>query len=141
MQPRDGNQSWKSFLYKIRQLMIAFLATSGRCKRALWDPSGGSPIFSMDGLGTKQSSLVPTVWNYPWVGGVMATSLCTDPPVRGVTLSFCYGISEFTILRSMHPFIRKRSWTSYHTNRITYTLDIFPLETFHASKTLRFRLN
>ena len=33
-------------------------------KRALWDPSGGSPHFSMDGLGTKHSSLVPTVWNY-----------------------------------------------------------------------------
>ena len=33
-QPRDVNQCWKSFLYKIRQLIIAFLATSGRCKRA-----------------------------------------------------------------------------------------------------------
>ena len=33
-------------------------------KRALWDPRGGSPLFSMDGLGTKHSSLVPTVWNY-----------------------------------------------------------------------------
>ena len=53
--------------------------------------------------------------------GVMGTSLCTDPPLGGVTLSFC-------------------SWTHYHTNRIRYALDIFPLKTFHLSKKFQVKL-
>ena len=58
-QPRDVNQCWKSFLYKIRQLMIAFLATSGRCKRAR---AADRPFFNGQTWNQTQS-LVPTIWN------------------------------------------------------------------------------
>ena len=54
IQPQDVNQCWKSFLYKIRQVMIACFATSGRCKRALWDSSGRSPLFQMMDLNQTQ---------------------------------------------------------------------------------------
>ena len=40
-----------------RDVVIPSLPSSGR------QPTD-SPRFLMDGLGTKQSSLVPTVWNY-----------------------------------------------------------------------------
>ena len=63
-----------NLIYKIIQLMIALMEASGRCKRALWDPSCGSPLSSMDGLGTKHSSLVPTVWNYGHLRPIISNS-------------------------------------------------------------------
>ena len=72
----------------------------------------------------------------------LGNQLLYGPPrAGGVTLGFRFGISNDKLLQFAACFRKITILDILSRNIITYALDVFLLETFHVSKTLRMRLN